>query len=611
MTKETIILDSKGEQYIQDVLKVNGMTDLPDNVILNKVTTGSGMTTAAIISPVPYVIAVPLKRLVENKLQWCKTNNINMLGVYAYNECGVGVKEIEEFTGNVIMTTYDSLHKVVEALTNNGRIKDFKIMIDESHHIIRSGNFRYGAIESVLNSYTKFKAFIFGTATPVEDKYQHPKLKDIQKVQIKWYDLKPVTVNYCAYYENLLKASAIAVIDHLNGKMNSNGHFFINSVTDIVTILRYVIKGGYNDPSRIRIITAGSDENEAKLIAGLGKGYRIADVNSPSNVINFYTATCFDGIDFYDEIGLPYIISDGSKEHSKIDILIQLPQIIGRIRDTKYSNFVNLLYSPNRFYSHTTEDEFEIYTKARLEDAKRYVERYENETEDMIKEALYKAAKENVYLQVIEEENKIILNETALYSEMQNYKTLHTTYYHTSKEKADQIKVVEKTIFNNDIEYKYNPMDGVEITGLDKAKLGKKANFSSVCELYNEASCFERAAINKVYPIISEAYNVLGFKAIKALKFRQEDIKNELLKVNKLKTVDFKIANLLNYRVGQWISREEVKESLQKIYADFGIYTNAKATDLLNYYDVKESSKRVENIHTRGYVIMMNKFKTN
>jgi len=83
-----------------------------------------------------------------------------MLGVYSYAESGNGVEEVAAFTGNKIMVTYDSLYKVVEGLTKNGRIKDFKIMIDEAHHIIKSGNFRYGAIDRLLNDYLKFKSFI-------------------------------------------------------------------------------------------------------------------------------------------------------------------------------------------------------------------------------------------------------------------------------------------------------------------------------------------------------------------------------------------------------------------------------------------------------------------
>lgn len=605
---ETTILNSNGYNYISDVLKSNNMADLPDNVMLNKVTTGSGMTSVAIKSEVPYVIAVPFKRLIQNKLEWAKLNNIDMLGVYSYRECGNGVEEIEKFTGNKIMVTYDSLHKVVTALTNNGRIGEFKIMIDEAHHIIKSGNFRHNTINKLLDQYLKFKSFIFGTATPIDDRYQHPRLKNIPKVQIKWDNLQPVTINYCVYYEDLLKAAALAAIEHLNGNMKSNGHFFINSVNDIVSILRNIIKGGYSDPSKIRIITAGTDENEGKLIGGLGKGYKIADINSPSNTVNFYTSTCFEGVDIYDEIGLPYIISNGGKDHSKIDILTHLPQIIGRLRNTKYNNFVNLLYSPNKYYSHTTEDEFERYTKARLKEAAEYVEFFKTAPE-MIRRDLLKAAKENIYLDVDDETNEIILNDTALYSEMQNYKTLHTTYYHTAKEKDTKYKVEGTTIISNDIEYVYNPVDTIEIKGLNKAKLGKKANFSEICEKYSTASEVERVQIAKIFPIIEEAYRVLGEEKVKALEFRQEYLKDALITKDKTQTNSWKVANLLRYKVGQWISREEAKAKLEVIYKDLGLNLTAKATDLSNYFELKTSSKRVNNKLTHGFTIILSKFK--
>ena len=609
---EIRILDSKGEVYLKDVLKANNMNDLPDNVMLNKITTGCGMTTAAIISSVPYVIAVPQQRLIENKLEWCERNGIDMLGVYDYGETGIGVEEIREFKGNKIMVTYDSLYKVTKALEENGRISDFKIMIDESHEIIKSGNYRYGAIDSVLNEYIKYKSFIFGTATPVEDKYQHPKLKGIQKMQVKWYDLEPVTVNYCVYYKDLLKAAAVQVVKHLTGEMKCNGHFFINSVTDIVAIMKHVIKGGNNYPDKIRIITANNNVNEAKIIGSLGKGYQIGDVNSESNIVNFYTSTCFNGVDFYDENGLTYIISDGSKHHTKIDIITQLPQIIGRLRNTKYSNFVNLIYSPNKYFSHATEEEFEIYTKMKIEEAKKYIDLYNMQNVPMIKENMLKGAQDNVYIRILEDTEELILNDTALYSEMQNFKTLHTTYYHTKKEKLEKKQVEKQEAITNEITYLYTPMDAIKIKGLNKYQIAKSANFIDMCKEYQIANTETKKQIAMVHPIISKAYKELGYEAIKALKFEKSQIEKKLLIEDKLKSLEWKIANLLDLKNGEWISRKDLKDKFKNVYEELKINKIPTAEEISKYYEVREKSKKIDKTLTRGFIIVRNNFnKTN
>ena len=68
---EIQFLDSKGKRYLSDVLKANGLTDLPDNVMLNKVTTGCGMTSIALSNDTPYVVCVPKRNLVKNKVKWC------------------------------------------------------------------------------------------------------------------------------------------------------------------------------------------------------------------------------------------------------------------------------------------------------------------------------------------------------------------------------------------------------------------------------------------------------------------------------------------------------------------------------------------------------------
>ena len=64
---EEKIIDSKGFRYIGEF-----MNDLPENVMLNKVTTGCGMTSVVLENDVKYVLAVPYVALIKNKKQWCK-----------------------------------------------------------------------------------------------------------------------------------------------------------------------------------------------------------------------------------------------------------------------------------------------------------------------------------------------------------------------------------------------------------------------------------------------------------------------------------------------------------------------------------------------------------
>ncbi len=348
-------IPNKGFKYLEDILQANGLNDLPDDCIFNKKITGCGMTSAALRNKVSYVIAVPTTSLIENKLKWCKEEgrDIDMLPVYSIKKSGNDIKQIEAFKGNKIMVTYDSLHKVVDALTNINRIKDFKILVDESDVLVMDADYRAEAMSEVIEHFDKFGAFIFGSATPIDDEYQYSKLRNVDKAEIIWDNLKPVEVNHCKFEGGkVVQHVASKVVEHLKGENNidgvvTNAHFFLNSVDDIVDILKYVKAGKNLDMDNIRIVTADKHNNNVKINLGLGDDFKYSSINSDSKRVNFYTSTCFRGCDISDLNGLTYVISNGNRDHTKIDIMVTLPQIIGRLRNSQFKNRVILMYSLN------------------------------------------------------------------------------------------------------------------------------------------------------------------------------------------------------------------------------------------------------------------------
>ncbi len=198
------IIKAGTNNYLSEFLE-----DLPDNVILNKVTTGSGMTSLALNNNVKYVIAVPYVNIILSKL----TDDI--LGVYSEQESGVCYQDILEFGGNKIMCTYDSLPKVTDALRERGDLLEWKLLIDECQKLVDAGSFRANAIRGVLNCFRDYGSFVFGTATPVRDEYQLPQLKDIDKAMIRWEGLLPVSVHHGLYDSKLNEIVATKAISYL------------------------------------------------------------------------------------------------------------------------------------------------------------------------------------------------------------------------------------------------------------------------------------------------------------------------------------------------------------------------------------------------------------
>jgi len=599
-----LIIQGGNHQYLGQF-----MSDLPENVLLNKKTTGCGMTSVVLNNDVKYVLAVPYVNLILNKEQWCRERGIEVCTVYGkYNN-----EKVMSFTGNKIIVTYDSLGNVTKTLEERGDIKDWKICIDECHKLVDSAAFRGDAVDTVINNYKEYKSFVFGTATPVPDKYQLPALKHIPKARIQWDKLDEVKVNYCQYDRKINDVATIIAIDFLKGTRNGNAHIFINSVSSIVSIVRKLHKAGINMPEDIRIVCADNLRNQNLIESKLPGNYYISPVGSKVRKVNFYTSTAFEGCDIHDEEGKTFIVADGSKEFTKVNIATVLPQIIGRVRDSKYKGTVDLIFSKSPYLCKMTEEEFEKKMLDRLRQAKKlYAQFYAPDAEPMFKEMLLNN-EDNPFIKVVGEDIELVVN--AHYNEMYKFSTINKTYYVNSNGSENVIADGVKKF--NDIDYKYTGIEEIEIKGFNKLKLGRKASFKDLCLDYikileSEPSMIKSGQIvemRKKNNLIVEAYKELSADKIKALRFRKKDIQEELLSTCNNVSVNSKIITHLGLRKGQWISCKKAKNNIQIAYDKLNIKKSAKSTDLKIWYDITSKIVSKGGTKQRGYIIGIPKFK--
>ena len=587
-----IILKANQANYLSEFLE-----DLPDNGFLNKVTTGCGNTFLALTAKKDYVVAVPYISLIRNKL----ASHPTAFGVYG----DIKDSEIVEYLDSdveykKILVTYDSLGRLTKLINP----QNYKILIDEAHKLIDSAAFRTDAVETVLENYTLYKNFCFATATPVKDKYQLPELINIQKYKIEWENIKPVIIEYEIFDKDLNKRIAILIIKFLNGELVGNPYFFINSVTSIIQIIKELKKAGYDDPELYKIICGKNDINRIKINKALGAKYKIEFTTDPLKRITFCTATLFEGSDIYDKDGVTYVITDGSKDFTKYDVLTTLPQIIGRLRDSKYKGTVFVLMTKSYYFSYTSVEEFEIEIRKQLAKANGLVETFkQSEDNEMTREALKKGVEFNMY--VLERNNTLKVNTSVLHCEMHNYDALHTNYYY----KDYAVEGDEATVAINTIPHTFKKANQeLNIEGLNKLRLSKKPSFKDLCIDY--LKCKEENIPTQIrdieleFPIIKKAYDELGAEKMKALNYRKNFIEEELLVSSQLENSQ-KIVGLLDFKVGELIGKKELKLKLQAIYIQLGIKKNAKATDLANWYSITDHNKRVE-----GQVVTFTKIVT-
>ena len=600
------------------------MTDLPDNVMLNKVITGCGGTTVALKNDVPYVILVPYRAMIINKMEWAEQNSIELQPVMG----GVRDVDIQTFGGNKYMCTYDSIERLFQ-LMGSVKAKEYKILIDESHNLVMSGGYRGKAIHKVMKHYRKFKSYVFMTATPVADKYQLPRLRKINQVKIKWDNLEPVKINYHVIEEpddvkvsNLLsKKLAILALGHLEGEREGNAHIFMNSVKSIIKTVKMIDK--ITDKKyclEINIVIADNNKNEYRIDKELERNYIISTVGDV-NKINFYTSTAFEGSDIYDKEGVIYIAADGRKGSTKIDIYTTLPQIVGRIRNTKYKE-VYLIYTPDRYNIGVSEKEFEMRVKKEVIEANKIVQDYNSSDNEKFKRMVRSHSVVDSYITIIDGD-KIELTPYVFYAEMASFDARHRQYY---LRKGIDTTGYDYTKWANDVEYNYVNKDfELEIDEIAKLKLKEKPNFAKLCKAYVKQASIKipladkmraRSSMNTIamaVPLIKEAYDTLGPKKLGTLKYRKKEIELELIKISD-DTVQDKVLSILKLPLGVWMSVDKIKKELQKAYDKVGVKKKAAAKHVHKFYTVSivKKSRHSDSLddepkRSNGYILLRKK----
>jgi len=108
----------------------------------------------------------------------------------------------------------------------------------------------------------------------------------------------------------------------------------------------------------------------------------------------------------------------------------------------------------------------------------------------------------------------------------------------------------------------------------------------------------------KKYPFLKEAIKKLGFDGIAKSNYNITNIKNKLI-CRLDESEDNKIFKLLNNKIdtGDFVRSSKVKSILEAIYKDLNIKKVAKSTDLTRWYEVESSSKRIDGVKVKGYII--------
>lgn len=588
-TNITTLTVPSGIHYLSDVLE-----DLPKGVFIDKQVCGVGGTTLAIKSKTNYVIAVHRKILVENKYLQHSDTLIKVFGGVKVQDIICGVMQGK----NKIITTYDGLHKVAEALTELGKIGEYHLLTDEVQNIIREGgDFRDEVCNALLDNSCKFASVSYLTATSTERKYLPEQIKDIPYLKIEWEDSVNIKVNQKHIKGDLTQAITSIALEHLDNTDKGEAYFFFNSVRGILPVIKNLIKLRTVTDKDIKVICSDNEDNR-KHLKTIGDNFvpqKPLDQDESGNVvlnnktITFITKTCFEGVDYYSDNPVTYIVSDArnkEKHFVKTDIAIDIRQIAGRFRTSNpmSKQEVVFLWTGQHEGCGMSEEEYEAMVLEEIETAKRTIE-YANGGK--IHSQLKLLAKTSKYYTEID--GVVVPNKLAYSNVMSEYRTQHEDFK-VVVEGGKEINNLDDRLSSL---YDVDSFTLPELSPLDKSKLGKKQNFGSLSkELYSEllSEHPNSLIVENIYlvcPKLKEYVEELGVECLKASGFQESRIKPKYessVGVNKKASKLKEVQSYLGLKVDDRITAKDLKDKLNECFSVLGVEEKAKASTANSYY---------------------------
>lgn len=599
-----IIIANKAVKYIRDMPEY--INDLPDNCYLDKTVTGSGGTTHALTNAIPYVIAVPFISLAENK----KSTTEGVQDVHSGVSDMTLLNYIKE-GGKKFIVTYDSLPRLEKLID----VSQYKILIDEAHKLVEYGaDFKPKVINHILTNYTKYKAHIFMTATPTREEFLPDELQDILKIKIQWEGASPVNILHQRCNLQLDSIVSNLCLEHLRGHKEGNAYLFYNSIKAIAKTIKTLRK---IDPSisqdDIKIICANNANNIKLVQTYIGKTWSISkplEKDEQGNVLNlkritFVTSTAFEGSDFFDENGVTYIISDGRKVHTKLDITTQVSQIVGRIRNSKYNNTVNMLWIHSPIGECLSEEEYSNYIKGEEDEARVVIEDFTNSRASTTKKALINYTMTNpFFIDNSEEDPDLIFNTLARKALMNTYVGMELTYHivnNSTNTEEDTVPTALKDIFTTAESLNiFEPLSGT-----DKLRLGKTPNYKKICMQYEQALITgEQEIIDDIetdidYKDLVDFVEIFSINKLSSVSYQKSKIITELNKYNMFKNNVTKLKRELKLVRNQFYTAADLKQRFQDAYTYLQIPGKPVAATVKTIYNAKATKKNNE----KGYLI--------
>lgn len=525
---------------------------------------------------------MPTKALVKDKVTSDKYKDLQVQGVS--EDYPIGNRKLN--LHNKIIVTYKSLPRVAELLD----INNYHLLIDEAHMLISMTGYARLELEWLMANFSKFRSYCFMSATVPRKENLLPELRDLPLVQMVWDEVVRIDFN-CLVSDSITESLLAIILSHHKGESEGTPYFFYNAVSGICKVIEKwranpKVDGTFN------VVCANTHENREKL-----KKCKL-HVGSPNKKADFHfiTATAFEGVDFFDPEGRTYIISDKSYLSTKYSIETTIPQIVGRLRDSRFNSQITVVFNQHDKFVDMTPREFSAYLDQREAEAAKSVELYNKALEDYQKTSIGSEALQDMLAGLIKRpyvlvEGSIKSLEDAVADVKLNGKTFpKVSAYPYARVLAQQTyDILQEQMYVRgaeepaDIRPLSSEANPAPILSEDEAldfKI-KKTGLAAICRLYEE----NPVACQINHPDWFHTIDTLGVDLCRSLSYNKSRVRKYQRSLEKLDSEELETKVYRVFKVGRSYPVNYIKETLKNLGVE-----KAKGTSLIRWFDVTRTT---------------------
>ena len=517
-----------------------------------------------------------------------------------------------------ILVTYDSYRIVKDILESLGIFQSFYTVIDEFQTILHDSKFKSNTELEFLDILKQSHSALFVSATPMLEEYLNmlDEFDGLPYINMDWASQDPTRVLKPSLKVLTMKSVGTKLPEIIQSYKDGNferavrivnGYpreiisdeavFYVNSVNHIVSI----IKKCDLQPEEVNILCSNTPENLKKIQRKLGKKFTIGKIplkGVKPKMFTFCTRTVYLGADFYSLCARSFIFSDSNIDSLAVDISEDLPQILGRqrLKENPWKNEATFYYRSTCDYRKISQEEFDKELERKKKSTNNLLRSFESAPDDAkhdLAERYQTLARtqnyKDDYIAVNEHQRSNlvpVLNNLVLVNEIRAFKIQQYDY----KDRFTVFSTIYNTLSPDDIvnQEVSRFLEQYQKFGTFKSKLKYLCEYS-----------FNDAMTNIILDQIGEHDNIksyylaLGPEKLRALGYNKTYIEKELGIVTF--SQELLESNIYSeFKVGDKITLADIKSRLEVLYKSINYDATPKAKDLENYFNVKESSARVE-----------------